>query len=131
MLVEEHGVPLSIVVTGANRHDVTQLETLLDNIVIKRPEPAADQLQQLCADRGYDGKPAYQSILDRDYIPQKSWIYLRISTKCSHNDCCYEKFLRWHRLSRLCGSAWRAGTPAPLTFSCFMGGPQAQARLLL
>jgi transposase len=69
LLVEEHGIPLSIVVTGANRHDVTQLETVLDNIVIQRPEPEADRLQHLCADKGYDGKPAIQSILDRDYIP--------------------------------------------------------------
>jgi putative transposase len=70
VLVEEHGVPLSIVVTGANRHDVTQLETVLDNIVIKRLEPTADKLQHLCADQGYDGKPAYQSIVDRKYIPR-------------------------------------------------------------
>lgn len=69
MLVEERGVPLSIVVTGANRHDVTQLEIVLDSIVIKRPEPQTEQLQHLCADKGYDGKPAYQSIVDRDYIP--------------------------------------------------------------
>jgi transposase len=45
------------------------LETVLDSIVIKRPEPAADRLQHLCADKGYDGKPAHQSIVDRDYIP--------------------------------------------------------------
>ena len=69
LLVEEHGVPLSIVVTGANRHDVTQSETVLDSIVIKRPEPEVDKLQHLCADKGYDGKPANQSIVDRDYIP--------------------------------------------------------------
>jgi putative transposase len=69
VLVEERGVPLSIVVTGANRHDVTQLETVLDNIVIKRPEPAADKPQHLCAGKGYDGKPGYQSIVERDYIP--------------------------------------------------------------
>jgi putative transposase len=45
------------------------LGTVLDSIVIKRPEPAADKLQHLCADKGYDGKPAHQSIIDRDYIP--------------------------------------------------------------
>jgi putative transposase len=67
--VEEHGVPLSIVVTGANRHDVTQLEIVLDSIVIKRPEPAADKLHHLCADKGDDGKPAHQSIVDREYTP--------------------------------------------------------------
>ena len=65
MLVEERGVPLSIVVTGANRHDVTQLEIVLDSIVIPRPEPTTEQPQHLCADKGYDGKPAHQSIVDR------------------------------------------------------------------
>ena len=29
ILVDEYGVPLSIVVTGANRHDVTQIESVL------------------------------------------------------------------------------------------------------
>ena len=47
VLVEERGVPLSIVVTGANRHDVTQLEIVMDNIVIKRPKPTAAQPQHL------------------------------------------------------------------------------------
>ena len=67
--MEERGVPLSIVVTGANRHDVTQLEVVLDSIVIPRPEPTAEQPQHLCADKGYEGKSAYQSMVERDYIP--------------------------------------------------------------
>jgi len=69
LLVEERGVPLSIVVTGANRHDVTQLEIVLDSTVIQRPEPSAEQPQHLCGDKGYDGKSADQSIVDRNYIP--------------------------------------------------------------
>ena len=54
ILVDGRGVPLSIVVTGANRHDVTQLKPVLENIVVKRPESK----QHLCADKGYKGKPA-------------------------------------------------------------------------
>ena len=65
MLVEERGVPLSIVVTGANRHEVTQLEIVLANIVLERPEPTADQPQPLCGDKGSDGKSARPSIIDR------------------------------------------------------------------
>lgn len=68
--MEGHGVPLAIVVTGANRHDVTQLAIVLDAIVIKRPTPTPAQPQTLCADKAYKGKPAYQSIVDRDYIPR-------------------------------------------------------------
>ena len=69
MLVEGHGVPLSIVVTGANRHDVTQLEIVLDSMVIKRPTPTLEQPQSLCGDKAYKGNPAYQCIVDRKYIP--------------------------------------------------------------
>jgi putative transposase len=67
--VEERGVPLLIFVTGANRHDVTQLDITLDSIVIKRPEPASDKPHHLCADKGYGSKDAIQTIVDRDYTP--------------------------------------------------------------
>ena len=63
--MDERGVPLSIVVTGANRHDVSQLATVLDAIIIERP----DTVQHLCADKGYAGEPAQQTIKDRLYIP--------------------------------------------------------------
>jgi len=53
-------------VTGANRHDVSQLELVLDEIVIKRPE---DIDQHLCADKGYSGEPALKAMIDRNYIP--------------------------------------------------------------
>ena len=65
MLVDGRGVPLSIVVTGANRHDVTQLKAVLENIVVTRP----DSEQHLCADKGYKGKPALLIILSERYLP--------------------------------------------------------------
>jgi len=64
--VDGRGVPLSIVVTGANRHDVTQLEAVLDGIMIYRPD---DIVQHLCADKGYAGEPARQAVKDRCYVP--------------------------------------------------------------
>ena len=64
--MDERGVPLSIVVTGANRHDVSQLELVLDEIVIDRPEYVE---QHLCADKGYSGEPACQVIISKNYIP--------------------------------------------------------------
>jgi len=66
LLVDGRGVPLSLVVTGANRHDVTQLELVLEEIVIDRP---TDTQQNLCADRGYDGQPALEAIVSHGYIP--------------------------------------------------------------
>ncbi len=69
MLVEEHGVPLSLVVTGANRHDVTQLEAVLDALVIERPKVTKKKPQHLCADAAYAGEPARQAMVARNYTP--------------------------------------------------------------
>jgi transposase len=66
LLADERGVPLSIVVTGANRHGVSQLETVLDAIVIARPQEAE---QHLCADKGYHGNPAREAMETMNYAP--------------------------------------------------------------
>ena len=68
MLVEGEGVPLAIVVTGANRHDVTQLEAMLDSIVVERPDPF-EYPQNLCLDKGYSGEPALEIVVLRGFIP--------------------------------------------------------------
>lgn len=69
MLVDAHGVPLSLVVTGANRHDVTQLAPVLDAIVMEHPSGSC---QYLYADKGYDGDPAQQVVLSKGYSPRIS-----------------------------------------------------------
>ncbi len=58
LLVDATGIPLAVAVTGANRHDVTQLIPLLDDLAarpvagkIGRPRQKPDAL---LADRGYD-----------------------------------------------------------------------------
>ena len=68
MLVDGIGVPLSMVATGANRHDVSQLETLLDSIVIERPDPL-EHPQHMCLDAGYAGEPALEAVVLRGFIP--------------------------------------------------------------
>jgi transposase len=67
--VDGRGVPLSIIVTGANRHDVSQLATVLDAIVVTRPEPADRRSKHLCADAGYTGALALRTIEEHGYIP--------------------------------------------------------------
>jgi len=67
--VDGRGVPLSFIVTGANRHDVSQLEAVLDAIVIKRPQPPIRRSKHLCADAGYTGAPALRVIEEHGYIP--------------------------------------------------------------
>jgi len=53
----------------ANRHDVLNWKPYWITLSLSDQSQQADKLQHLCADKGYDGKPAYQSIVDRDYIP--------------------------------------------------------------
>ncbi len=55
--------------TGANAHDVTQIEAVLDAIVLKRPNPKQRRSKHLCADAGYRGKNAMTIILAHGYIP--------------------------------------------------------------
>ena len=54
MLTEANGVPLAIVVAGANRNDFKLARETLESIVIARPKPTRDEPQGLCLDKGYD-----------------------------------------------------------------------------
>ena len=69
LLVDGRGAPLSLIVAGANRHDVKLLGATLDAIVVERPKPTARRPQNLCVDKGYTGKPAEQEMRVRGYIP--------------------------------------------------------------
>ncbi len=69
MLVDGRGVPLSLVVTGANRHDVSQVEAVLNAIVVERANPPLRRNKHLCADAGYTGAPALEVIEKHGYIP--------------------------------------------------------------
>lgn len=54
LLTDGAGIPLAIVVDGANRHDCKLLCATLDGIVIARPAPSQEHPQHLCLDAGYD-----------------------------------------------------------------------------
>ena len=57
---------MSIVVTGTNRHDVTQIEAVLKNRVRK---PRGRTKQNLCADAGYSGKKSKEIMQVYRYEP--------------------------------------------------------------
>ena len=69
LLVDANGIPLSLVVSGAERHDVKLLEPTLDQIVVKRPKRGKAGKQHLCADKGYAGQPAQEAMEERGYVP--------------------------------------------------------------
>jgi len=64
--VDARGIPLSIVVSGAQRHDVKLLEPTLDAVILDRPPTKSEHL---CADKGYAGEPAAKAMRERDYLP--------------------------------------------------------------
>lgn len=47
-------MPLSVVLDGANRHDMKLTRVTLEGLVIPRPEPTAERSQGMCLDKGYD-----------------------------------------------------------------------------
>ena len=56
LLTAGHGVPMGLVVDGANRHDMTLVRSTLDSIVVERPEPTEAQPPGMCLDKGYDSQ---------------------------------------------------------------------------
>jgi putative transposase len=69
VLSEGHGLPLAVVVAGANRPDTTLLAATLDATVVERPEPTEEAPQGACLDAGYDNEPARQVLAARGYTP--------------------------------------------------------------
>jgi len=57
---------VAVVVTGANRHDMTQLASLLDATVIASASVAASHL---VLDRGYDYDVCREAAIARGYTP--------------------------------------------------------------
>jgi putative transposase len=68
VLTEGQGIPIAVVVEGANRHDMTLLAETLEAVVVVRPEPTAEAPQHLCADKGYDDGACRQTAERYDYI---------------------------------------------------------------
>lgn len=67
LLVEAKGVPLAATLTGANRHDITQLLHLVENIPSvrgKRGRPRRKP-EQVQGDRAYDSEPHRRALRKR------------------------------------------------------------------
>lgn len=72
MLTEAKGLPVALLVSGANRHDMKLLAALLDATVVE-PAPAAPP--HLALDRGYDYADCRDAAAARGYtahIPPKA-----------------------------------------------------------
>ena len=65
VLTDQRGIPLSIVITAANTHDIKAATQTLDRIVVERPLKS----QNLCLDKGYDFPEIERESIKRRYIP--------------------------------------------------------------
>jgi putative transposase len=77
VLTDQHGIPLSLVITAANTHDMKSAAKTLDNIVIikrrrERIQASSSSnktIQNLCLDKGYDSQEIEYEAVKRGYIP--------------------------------------------------------------
>lgn len=69
LLCDRRGIPLALVIEGANRHDMKLLEAPLESQVIERPEPTVEHPENMCLDAGYDYEPVYADLYLRGYEP--------------------------------------------------------------
>jgi putative transposase len=77
ILTDKNGIPLSVVITSANTHDVTIAIDAVDSIIIERPSSSSltttnrnkNKKQNLCLDKAYHSKEVEQEIIKRGYIP--------------------------------------------------------------
>ena len=66
LLVDERGAPLSVVLSGANRHDKVSAIDLIVSVVLKRP---AHKEHHLCADKAYDATDVREFVISEGYTP--------------------------------------------------------------
>jgi putative transposase len=53
-LTEGQGVPVGLVVAGANRPDLKLLKATIESLVVQRPRPTKKRPQGMCLDKGDD-----------------------------------------------------------------------------
>jgi putative transposase len=54
LLTDGRGIPLAVVVEGANCHDKRMVEQTLQSLACDRPAPSRLKPQHMCMDKGYD-----------------------------------------------------------------------------
>jgi transposase len=71
LLTDGHGIPLAVLVTGAHRHDVTQLVPLLEAIPAVHGKPGRPRCRpkRVYGDRAYDSAPHRQQLRARGITP--------------------------------------------------------------
>ena len=70
VLTDGQGIPLSVVITAANTHDMKAAISVLDSIVVKRPSyKMCKTKQNLCLDKGYDFQEIKDGVIKNGHYP--------------------------------------------------------------
>lgn len=104
MYVDGNGIPLGVVLSGANDHDKTKLLSVLDARIIDRPSSRVLP-QHLCLDKGYDFNDIRLSVVRRRYIAHIPYrgepiISLPPGGRKRARRWVVERTNRWHNLFR-------------------------------
>ena len=106
MLTEAHGIPLAVVVDGANRPDMKLAEATLSELMVPRPLPTPNRPQGLCLDKGYDYEAVRELVAELGFTAH---LRSRGEEQCDIRELGYrawrwvvERMLGWlHRFRRL------------------------------
>jgi putative transposase len=69
VLTDGQGIPLSVVVTAANTHDMKAAIRTLNNIVVKTIYKMYEEKQNLYLDKGYDFPEIENGVIKKGYHP--------------------------------------------------------------
>ncbi len=109
VLTDGQGIPLSVVVTAANTHDMKAAISTLNNMVVKRPSyKTYEEKQNLYLDKGYDFPEIENGVIKKGYHPhirhrcRKSISAFRRAHHHSSRRWVVERTNSWHnRLRKL------------------------------
>ena len=54
LLTEAQGIPVGLVVDGADRHDMKLVRATVESVAVPRPAPSPQHPQGMCLDKGFD-----------------------------------------------------------------------------
>jgi putative transposase len=104
IVTDQRGAPLSLCVSGANRHDKRMALPVVDAITVERPAPSDQRPQHMCGDKGYDFDDVREGFEQRGYtvhIPQRG-VVLKRGRKHKAKRWVVERTHRWlNRYRRL------------------------------
>jgi putative transposase len=69
VITDTAGIPVGVVIDGANRNDCKLAEATILSIPIPRPTPTADRPQGVCLDKAYDHQFVREILQNLDLTP--------------------------------------------------------------